>query len=192
MRKREFLLPIDRCPICGAKDTFRVRGRIDDIPYFGELMETFASCTSCKFKHADVMSLSERPPARYEFQITSEEDLNVRVVKSSTGTLKLPELGVTVEPGPASQGYVSNIEGVLGRVKEAIKLAIEKVDAPRRRRGKARIKKLDEVGAGKRRVRLILMDPFGHSAIVDERAKRRELTKRELALLRGTPSPSGA
>ena len=192
MRKREFLLPIDRCPICGAKDTFRVRGRIDDIPYFGELMETFASCTSCKFKHADVMSLGERPPARHEFQITSEEDLKVRVVKSSTGTIKLPELGVTVEPGPASQGYVSNIEGVLGRVKEAIKLAIEKVDAPRRRRGKARIKKLDEVGAGKRRVRLILMDPFGHSAIVDERAKRRELTKRELALLRGTPSPSGA
>lgn len=186
------MLPIDRCPICGAKDTFRVRGRIDDIPYFGELMETFASCTSCKFKHADVMSLSERSPARYEFQITSEEDLKVRVVKSSTGTIKLPELGVTVEPGPASQGYVSNIEGVLGRVKEAIKLAIEKVDAPRRRRGKARIRKLDEVGAGKRRVRLILMDPFGHSAIVDERAKRRELTKRELALLRGTPSPSGA
>ena len=188
MRKREFLLPIDCCPICGAKGTFRVRGRVDNIPYFGEMMETSASCTSCKFKHADVMSLGERPPARHEFQITSEEDLKVRVVKSSTGTIKLPELGVTVEPGPASQGYVSNVEGVLDRVKEAIKLAIEKVDAPRRRRGEVKIKKLDEVCVGKRRVRLILMDPFGHSAIVDERAKKRELTKRELASLRGGPT----
>ncbi len=188
MRKREFLLPIDRCPICGAKGTFRVRGRVDNIPYFGEIMETSAICTSCKFKHADVMSLGERPPTRHEFQITSEEDLKVRVVKSSTGTIKLPELGVTVEPGPASQGYVSNVEGVLDRVKEAIKLAIEKVDAPRRRRGEVKIKKLDEVYVGERRVRLILMDPFGHSTIVDKRAKKRELTKRELASLRGGPS----
>lgn len=183
MPKREFLLPIERCPICGAKGTFRVKGRIDHIPYFGEMMQTSASCTSCKFRHADVMCLGERPPLRYEFQVTSEEDLKVRVVKSSTGTIKLPELGVTVEPGPASQGYVSNVEGVLGRVKEAIELAIEGVDAVRRRRGKARIKKLDEVCAGKRRARLILMDPFGHSAIVDERARKRKLTKRELASL---------
>ncbi|GAH94107.1 unnamed protein product [marine sediment metagenome] len=187
MRKREFLLPIERCPICGAKDTFRVKGRIDHIPYFGEIMETFASCTSCKFRHADVMCLGERPPLRYEFQITSEEDLKVRVVKSSTGTIKLPELGVTVEPGPASEGYVSNVEGVLNRVEGAIKLAIEKNDATKRRRGQTKLKKLDEIRAGKRKARLIFMDPFGHSTIVNRRAKKRELTKRELALLRGGP-----
>jgi zinc finger protein len=181
--RTEFLLPIERCPICRSRDTFHVKGRIDEIPYLGELMVTSANCTSCKFRHSDVMCLGERPPLRYEFQITSEEDLKVRVVKSSTGTIKLPELGVTVEPGPASQGYVSNVEGVLDRVREAMKLAIEKVDAQRRRRGKVRIKKLDEVCAGKRRVRLILMDPFGHSAIVDERAKKRELTKHELESL---------
>ena len=187
MRKREFLLPIEHCPICEAKGTFRVKGRIDHIPYLGELMMTSASCTSCKFRHADVMCLGVRPPLRYEFQITSEEDLKVRVVKSSTGTIKLPELGVTVEPGPASEGYVSNVEGVLDRVEGAIKLAIEKVDTSRRRRGRTKLKKLAEVRAGKRRVRLILMDPFGHSAIVEERAKKRELTKRELASLRGSP-----
>jgi len=183
MRKREFVLPIERCPVCGARDNFRVKGRIDEISYLGELMVTFANCTSCKFRHADVMCLGERPPLRYEFQITSEEDLKVRVVKSSTGTIRLPELGVTVQPGPASQGYVSNVEGVLDRVEEAIKLAIKKVDATKRRRGQAKLKKLGEVCTGKRKARLILMDPFGHSAIVDERAKKRKLTKRELASL---------
>jgi len=187
MQKREFLLPIERCPICGAKDTFQVKGRIDYIPYFGEIMETFANCTSCEFRHADVVCLGERPPLRYEFQITSEEDLKVRVVKSSTGTIKLPELGVTVEPGPASEGYVSNVEGVLNRVEGAIKLAIKNTDATKRRRGQAKLKKLDEVRAGKRKARLIIMDPFGHSTIVNRRAKKRELTKRELELLRGGP-----
>jgi len=187
MQKREFLLPIERCPICGAKDTFQVKGRIDYIPYFGEIMETFANCTSCEFRHADVVCLGERPPLRYEFHITSEEDLKVRIVKSSTGTIKLPELGVTVEPGPASEGYVSNVEGVLNRVEGAIKLAIKNTDATKRRRGQAKLKKLDEVRAGKRKARLIIMDPFGHSTIVNRRAKKRELTKRELKLLRGSP-----
>lgn len=121
---------------------------------------------------------------RYEFQITSERDLMVRVVKSSTGTIKLPELGVTVEPGPSSEGYVSNIEGVLDRVEGAIKLAVKEADAVRRRRGEAKIKKLDAIRAGKRRARLIISDPFGHSAIVDKRAKKRRLMKRELASTR--------
>lgn len=183
MQKREFVLPIARCPICGAKGTFRVKGRIDEIPYFGEMMETSASCESCEFRHADVMCLGERPPLRYEFQISSEEDLKVRVVKSSTGTIKLPELGVTVKSGPASEGYVSNVEGVFNRIEEAIRLAIKKVDALRRRRGETKLKRLDEIRAGKRRARLIIIDPFGYSAIVDERAKKRELTRRELASL---------
>jgi zinc finger protein len=192
MRKREFVLPVKRCPICGARDTFRVNGIIDEIPYLDELMMTSANCTSCKFRHADVMCLGERPPLRYEFQIASEEDLKVRVVKSSTGTMELPELGVTVQPGPASQGYVSNVEGVLDRVEEAIKLAIKKVDVTKRRRGQAKLKKLGEARAGKRRVKLIFMDPFGHSAIVDERAKKRRLTKRELASLGRAGSTSAA
>ncbi|GAH91538.1 unnamed protein product [marine sediment metagenome] len=99
----------------------------------------------------------------------------------------LTNLGVTVEPGPASEGYVSNVEGVLNRVEGAIKLAIKKNDATKRRRGQAKLKKLDEIRAGKRKARLIFMDPFGHSTIVNRRAKKRELTKRELALLRGGP-----
>lgn len=184
MEKREFVLPIERCPICRAKGTFQVRGRIDNIPHFGETMETLVTCSGCKFKHADVMHLGEREPMRYEFQITSEDDMMVRVVKSSTGTIKVPELGVTVKPGYASEGYVSNVEGVLDRVGEAIKLAIEKADPTRRRRGEAKLRKLDEIRRGKRKVELIVMDPFGHSAIVDERAKKRMLTKKELSKLK--------
>lgn len=180
----EFVLPVGRCPFCGASGAFQVKGRIDNIPYFGEIMETSVSCSSCRFRHSDVMCLGERVPMRYEFQITSEKDLMVRVVKSSTGMIKLPELGVTVEPGPSSEGFVSNVEGVLNRIEEGIRLAVREADAVRHRRGKAKIKKLDAIRAGKRRARLIILDPFGHSAIVDERAKGRKLTRRELASLK--------
>ena len=181
MRPEGFVFPVDRCPLCGGEGTFRVRGRVDDIPYFGETMETLMSCDNCKFRHADVMCLGERAPMRYEFKIASGDDLLVRVVKSSTGTIELPELGITVEPGPASDGYVSNIEGVLDRVEEAIKFAIEGAGATKRRCGEGKLKRLEEVRSGKRVARLIVVDPFGYSAIIDERAKKRKLTKGELA-----------
>lgn len=184
MQKGEFLLPIERCPICGAKDSFQIRGKIHHIPYFGETMETLAACSSCKFKHADVMHLGEHEPMRYEFQIASDVDMMVRVVRSSTGTIRVPELGVTVKPSSASEGYVSNVEGVLDRIEGAIRLAIKKVDPVRRRRGVEKLEKLERIRRGEKKARLIVMDPFGHSAIIDERTKKRKLTKKELAKLK--------
>lgn len=184
MLKREFVLPNERCPICGAENTFQMRGRIDNIPHFGETIESIVTCSNCKFKHADVMHLGEHEPMRHEFSISSEDDMMVRVVRSSTGTIKVPELGVTVKPGPASEGYISNIEGVLNRIEEAIKLATSEGDSDERRRGETKLKKLENIYHGEGKARLILMDPFGHSAIADKRAKKRKLTKKELDKLK--------
>ncbi len=147
-------------------------------------METLVACSACDFKHADVMHLGEYEPMRYEFRITSDVDMMVRVVRSSTGMIKVPELGVTVKPGHTSEGYVSNIEGVLNRIETVIKLAIEKADQTIHRRGEARLKKLELIRNGKKTANLILMDPFGHSAIIDKRAKKRKLTKKELTKLK--------
>jgi len=187
MQRREFALSIERCPSCGATEAFQIKGRIDDIPYFGEVMETVLTCSNCDLRHADVMCLGERKPMRYELKITSEADLMVRVVKSSTGTMKVPELGVTVEPGPASEGYVSNVEGVLNRIEQAVKLALKKAKGVQRRRGEAVMRKIEAIRGGKLKARLIIMDPFGHSAIVAERVKKRELKRRELMSLRTGP-----
>ncbi|HDI12886.1 MAG: hypothetical protein DRN83_00230 [Hadesarchaea archaeon] len=184
MLGREFVLPSGRCPICGAENTFTIRGRINDIPHFGETMETLVSCSNCKFKHADVMHLEEHEPMRHEFKISSEKDLMVRVVKSSTGTIKMPELGITVKPGSGSEGYISNIEGVISRIERAIELAIEKADPIKRRRGMSKLNKLNAIRNGEKEAKIIVMDPFGHSAIIDKRAKKRRLSKREVDKLK--------
>lgn len=183
MKKREFVLPVEVCPICGAKNTFQVTGRIDDIPYFGETMETLVACSSCNFKHSDVTHLGEREPMRYEFTISSEEDMTVRVVRSSTGAVKIPELGVTIRPSSGSQGYITNVEGILNRVRDVLSSAAKFADPARRRVAERRLAKLGEIVQGRKQARLILMDPFGHSAVVDERSKKRKLTKREIAAL---------
>lgn len=184
MQRREFVLPIECCPSCGATGTFQIKGSVDNVPYFGEMMETLVTCSNCGLRHVDVMCLGQRKPMRYEFKITSESDLMVRVVRSSTGTLKIPELGVIVEPGSASEGYVSNIEGVLDRIKQAIKLALRGARGTKRRRGETLLRKIEAIRAGKLKARVIIMDPFGNSVILAERVKKRELNKRELMRLK--------
>ncbi len=183
MKKREFVLPVEFCPLCGAKDSFRVTGRIEDIPYFGETMETLMTCSRCDFKHADVAHLGEREPVRHEFLITKEADMSVRVVRSSSGTVKVPELGVTIRPSSGSHGYITNVEGILNRIRDVLSAAAKCASPPQRRVAERKLAKIDEIVAGRSRARLILMDPLGHSAIVDEGSKKRKLTKKEISAL---------
>jgi len=183
MKKREFVLPAENCPICGEKGTFKVIGRVEDIPYFGETMETLVTCSSCNFKHSDVMHLGQNEPMRYEFQTSSEEDMKVRVVRSSTGTIKVPALGVTIRPSSGSQGYISNVEGILNRIEDAINSAMIGANPAKRRLARRKLKVLENIKQGRKRTKIILMDPLGLSAIFDERVKKRRLTKKELAKL---------
>lgn len=184
MQEREFTLPVERCPICGATGTFHFMGRISEIPYFGEMLSTSVNCTACKFRHADVMCLGERKPSRYEFTISSDNDMMVRVVKSSAGTVRIPQLGVRIDPGPASEGYVSNVEGVLNRIETTLTIAMREIEPKKRAHGERIFKKLQSIRDGRLKAKLIILDPSGNSAIVDERAKKRGLTRRELATLK--------
>jgi len=183
MKKREFILPVDVCPICGAKGTFQVTGRIDDIPYFGETMETLVTCSGCNFKHSDVAHLGEREPVRHEFRISSEKDITVRVVRSSTGTVKIPELGVVIKPSSGSQGYITNVEGILNRIRDVLSSAAKDSSPAKRLVAERKLAKIEDIIQGRTQARLILIDPLGHSAVIDERSKKRKATKKELEAL---------
>ena len=52
--------------------------------------------------------------------VDSPEDLAIRVVRSMSASLEVPELGVRIDPGPACQGFVSNVEGVLDRIEQIV------------------------------------------------------------------------
>jgi zinc finger protein len=82
---------------------------------------------------------------------------------------------VTIKPGPAGEGFISNIEGVLKRVERAIKLAMQNATEEQIKRGSSRLEKLQKVLNGQLRAKIIVIDPSGNSAIIDERAKKQEL-----------------
>ena len=170
------------CPSCSAKAS--LVQNIRNIPNFGEMMLTHLYC-SCGFKYSDAMSLEFKQPVQYEVKINNEKDLSVKMIRSSSGTIRIPELGVEIEPGPAAEGYFTNIEGLLDRVEQAGRViknsAQEKEELEAARAG---LDKIEAARNGKIPFTVIVLDPFGNSALVGEGVKRRELSQKEAAQLK--------
>jgi len=179
------------CLICGGKNTLKALQYIHDIPYFGKVMESTIICEKCGYRSADVMILEEKEPKLYTVKVEEEKDLFTRVVRSKSGTIELEELGIKIEPGPASQGFVSNVEGVLERVRETLLMAR---DFKEQENDNEAVKKIDEllgyiedVKEGKKPLTVKIMDPFGNSALIGEKVKSRLLTEEEIKKLSTGP-----
>lgn len=168
-----FLSMKHKCPGCG-KDISSIFER-ESIPYFSDILIIRASC-ECGFRYVDVIVLGESDPVRYTIPVTSESDLSTRVVRSTSGIIRIPELGMEVEPGPACNGFISNIEGVLNRFAQAVELALSgDVTDDARERGIELLERIEEVKKGKIPVTIIIEDRSGNSAIISEKAKRERL-----------------
>ncbi len=171
------------CPVC-HKNTMMLTENQIEVPYFNKLFVFSMTCHSCKYHKADVEAVEEKEPCKFEFEIESEKDMNVRVIKSSQATVKLPHI-TTIESGPASNGYITNIEGVLKRVKsiiESVKDDEEEPDA--KKKAKRLLKKLNKVMWGQEKLKITIEDPSGNSAIISDKAKRtvlKTIKSKELA-----------
>jgi zinc finger protein len=172
------------CPLCNSHQSVEVTTKTEKIPYFGEIMESTMLCSECGFKHADTICIDQKEPVKYTLSV-GKENLNSRVVKSQSTTITIPEIGLKVEPGPQSQGYVSNVEGVLNRFEKAVKTALSWAEEDPVKMNAAQIlEDLEEVKNGAKKVTMIMEDPFGHSVIVDEAAVKSGLSEEEIKKLK--------
>ena len=172
------------CPICNAHQSMEVTTKTEIIPYFGEIMESTLLCSECGYKHADTICIDQKEPVKYTL-LVGKENLNVRVVKSQSTTITIPEIGLKVEPGPQSQGYVSNVEGVLNRFEKAVKTALSWAEEDHVKKNAVQIlEDIERVKKGEKEVTLVLEDPFGHSIVMDDDAVKSELTVEEIKNLK--------
>lgn len=163
------------CPLCREK-ALRLAEREMEVPYFGKVYLFSMTCSNCKYHKADAESAEQKDPCKYTFEISSGEDMKVRVVKSSEATIKLPCI-TTITPGPASQGYVTNIEGILKRVKYQIEnLRDNAEDEEDKKKAENLLNKLLKIIGGQEKQEIIIEDPSGNSAIISEKAEKAPLT----------------
>jgi zinc finger protein len=163
-----------QCPIC-QKNKLTLTEDEQEVPYFGKIALFSMQCEECGFKKADIETTEPKEPCRYSLEISSEEDLKIRVVKSSEATIKIPYI-TDIEPGPASEGYVTNVEGVLNRVKDAVESMSDSEEEPEmQKKCKNMLKKIQRAMWGREKIKMIIEDPTGNSAIISEKAEKTAL-----------------
>ena len=169
-----------KCPACSIEGVAKSIMKEIEIPHFGNVMETSIQCPSCGFKHSDIIALEQNDPAKYKLEI-NRNNLSVRVVRSQSATVCIPEIGVKVEPGPKSEGYVTNVEGILTRFESAVKKALDLFDDEEsQKNAKDTLNKIQELKKGNGTATLIILDPFGQSNIVSENVEILEIPDEEL------------
>lgn len=182
-----FLEEKSECPVCGKK-TLESSFTDLNIPYFSEIYLVRFQCSSCGYKVSDFLSTRYGKPIRCTYKVKNEKELKARVIRATTGTIKIPELGTTIEPGPASEAYVTNVEGVISRILEVAETAREWAETEEQKRNSdIAIEKIKKAKTGEMPFTLILEDPFGNSMIVaknQSEVKIKELTVEELRDLR--------
>ena len=170
------------CPVCGKSKTLEVKTSTDNIPYFGDILETSVYCNECGYQSSDSISLEHNEPSRYTLTI-NDTKLDSRVAKSQTATITIPELGLKVEPGPKSQGFVSNVEGILNRFEQAVARALtlegENISSEVEDNAVNILECITHIKMGELETILILEDPFGNCIIDDDDAEYEVLTQEE-------------
>lgn len=163
------------CPMCNKK-TLTLAETVREIPYFGKVFLFSMTCGECKYHKADLECAEEKDSSKYTFEVSSKDDLSVRVVKSAEATIKIPHI-MTIESGPASNGFVTNVEGILNRVRSALESARENEaeDANSRKKLKNMIKKINNALWGHEKIKIIIEDKTGNSAIISDKAVRAKL-----------------
>jgi len=163
------------CPFCNNK-TLTLIEDSKDIPYFCKCYLFSMNCSICNYNKSDIESEEKKDPVKYTFEVKNKKDLDVRVVKSSEATIKIPNLRLSVTPGPASEGFISNIEGVLDRFKKIVESERDSTDDDDvRKKAKNLLKKMWKVMLGEVPIKVIIEDPSGNSAIISKDAKVEKL-----------------
>ncbi len=154
------------CPMCNSN--IGMVCHEDNIPYFGNILEVCISCT-CGYKYVDTIILDQKEPLRHSKQVSTECDMSVRVIRSTSGTVRVPEWGIDIEPGPASEGYITNVEGLIERMESVVHMAKKWSEQPDEHvKADWLLNQMVLAREGKAAFTLVIEDPLGNSAIIGE------------------------
>lgn len=147
------------CPVCGKK-SLEIRSAELEIPHFGIAFIFTEVCTNCGYRTNDIR-FEGKFPRKDSVRIENSEDLKIKVVRGNEGRVEIPELGLILEPGPNAESFITNIEGLLERFSEIIKLFDKDKIADIE-------EKIEKAKNGELAFTILLDDPTGVSHFIKE------------------------
>jgi len=173
------------CPQCLKEDALTMLSMSSEIPYFGEHTQITVICESCGWKHTDFIPSDGEKPGYSSLVVDNSEKCSARVVRSSSGTIRIPQLELEVSPGGSSSGFVSNVEGVIKRFEDAVG-SILRGNADDEKIVQASLELLEslrKMKSGSSHFLIELLDPRGRSQIIHNDAIIRDLMENEIQSL---------
>ena len=173
------------CPQCLKDDALTMLAMSSEIPYFGEHTQITVICESCGWKHTDFIPSDGEKPGYSSLVVDNSEKCSARVVRSSSGTIRIPQLELEVSPGGSSSGFVSNVEGVIKRFEDAVG-SILRGNADDEKIVQASLELLEslrKMKSGSSHFLIELLDPRGRSQIIHNDVIIRDLMENEIQSL---------
>ncbi|MEM1623366.1 MAG: ZPR1 zinc finger domain-containing protein [Sulfolobales archaeon] len=149
-----------KCPMCDSY-SLKITAHITQVEFFGELILETGRCSNCGYVYRDVYLAEYGEPKRLQVRV-SKESGDYLLVKSSSATVIIPELGIEITPGPAAQGYITTARGILENIVDLLSGMCQEGDEECRRK----LEELSRALKGEIDFTLILEDPLGRSTIV--------------------------
>lgn len=174
------------CPVCDHRP-LTLRSLDLDLPYFGGALQTTLLCQACGYRHGDLLLTRHREPLRVTLRVERADHRSARVARSSSGTIRVPELEAAMEPGPRAEAFVTNVEGVLRKFLDVVQgqEAVADSRADHRRLASVRYR-IEAMLQGREAFTFVLEDPTGNSDVLHEDAVREVLTRKEAERLKSS------
>ena len=152
------------CPICG-KETLSAKEVYYEVPRFGTMVIISMLCSNCGYRMFDAFSLDFKGPSRVEYAVKNREGLNARVIRSTTATLAIPELGLEIKPGERSEAFITNVEGVLERFAQIAEQLANSMEGDEKTRAHEALAQIKLAMEGKKEFTVVIEDEDGNSAV---------------------------
>ncbi len=156
-----------RCPIC-KRETMQVSEYTYSAPLAGNLLLSISKCSSCGYTYRDVRLLESKPPRRIIYKVENPDDLRTLIIRSSSSSIIIPEIGLSIEPGPASYGFITTVEGIIDRFFEVLEAVCN--DFSNKKSCEEVRRLLSDAKEVKKPYTIIIVDPDGTSYIASNKA----------------------
>lgn len=166
-----------RCPICGEE--VEITRTIYSLPDGDDVIIFVIQCQHCGYRKADTIPIyTAFKPGIYRLRV-DDGDLTSKIFRGTTGNLEIPEIGVTIERGPAANFDFTNVEGILLKIEEQVKFFLQTTPSETKEWEQANetLKRLTACKERRKNFTVILTDMEGGSYITPATPEKLEFTE---------------
>lgn len=154
-----------KCPNC--QHDVEITRTMYNLPDGDDIIIFVIQCEACGFKKSDMIPVfTAFQPGEYDLKV-DDGDFTHKIFRGATGNLEIPEIGMSIERGPAATFDFTNVEGILLKMEQQVEFFLNTTphETIEWRNAHEAKKRLKACMAGQRPFHLILSDPEGGSYI---------------------------